>query len=191
MFILWPFGWVRNSCALSILFGTDSWNWEWRILDASLNIDGRIMRVGVVCLQVRVGTPRHSVETWCWGIGGRSCPRKCYGGRCKSIYLAMMFVARRSIVSLRAARRGYRRCVIHGCINDPHPLTSCYILSTYSLHWNPCWWWDDHPLPYNEFQPVQRQSRFCQYGMPDLRCDQHFCHCPKKSSFCIFLHDNT
>lgn len=28
----------------------------------------------------------------------------------------------------------------------------------------------------------------CQYGMPDLRCNQHFCHCPKKSCFCIFLH---
>ena len=28
-----------------------------------------------------------------------------------------------------------------------------YIFTT----WNP--WWDDHPLPYNEFRPVQQQSR--------------------------------
>ena len=30
-----------------------------------------------------------------------------------------------------------------------------YIFTT----WNPCSWWDDHPLPYNEFRPVQQQSR--------------------------------
>ena len=32
-------------------------------MDASLNIEGRIMKVGVLCLQVRVGTPRHDVGT--------------------------------------------------------------------------------------------------------------------------------